>query len=204
MDVNHALFMAIHGTAASPPALIVAAQIMAQWPLLLALGLTGGQLWRHRESTAAWRLLGAWIIACGLEALISHVAPHPRPFAAGFGPALLAHSANNSMPSTHATVCLLLLLTLALGRHFRSCVAVAALTLMVAWARVYLGLHWPADMLGSLLSAVISMALAGAILVLATRTLRRRPHVAAMDAAVPAVGLSDSPLAKVPARPHPL
>ncbi|MGP1665100.1 MAG: phosphatase PAP2 family protein, partial [Rhodanobacter sp.] len=147
-----------------------------QWPLMLALGLTGWQLLRHRDGVGAWRLLGAWLVAWAIEALISHYAFHPRPFAAGFGPALLAHAANNSMPSSHATIGLLLVLTLAMGRQVRMCAAVGALTLAVMWARVYVGIHWPADMLGALLIALLSMGLAYAIqrTLLTVRQRRRR------------------------------
>lgn len=160
MHWDQAVFIKLHATAASPPWLVATAVVLAQWALIVAIVITAWQLLRHRDGAGAWRVLIAWMVSWGIELFIRTFAFHPRPFAAGFGPSLLAHGASNSMPSTHVTIGLILMLTLVLGRHFRSSVAVASLIVALAWARVYVGIHWPTDMLGALLSATLSMTVA--------------------------------------------
>lgn len=173
---DQAVFIKLHATAASPPWLVATAVVLAQWALIIALVITGWQLLRHRDGTGAWRVLVAWMVSYGIELMIKNFAFYPRPFAAGFGPSILAHGASNSMPSTHVTVGLILVLALALGRHFRSSMAVLTLTVALAWARVYVGIHWPVDMLGALLSATLSMTVAISLQRVLVAARQRWPH----------------------------
>lgn len=156
---NVALFQRMHATASSPPALIAVAAVLAEWPLFVAAGLTGWQLLRRRDRLGMVRGIAAGGVAILIEALVSALAYHPRPFAAGFGPAWVVHSANNSMPSTHVTLALVMAIVLAMRRQRWTSAVVVGLAVMLAWARVYVGIHWPADMVGAALSAVVSVAL---------------------------------------------
>lgn len=156
------VFTHIHATSGSPPALIALAAALAEWPLWVALALTVWQLWRQRDGLASVRLIVAFGIALAIEAVIGTFAFHPRPFAAGFGPAWVAHAANNSMPSTHVTLTLIMAIALALRKHGMSAV-VFVLGGVLAWARIYVGIHWPADMLGAAVSAGMSVGLAHVI-----------------------------------------
>lgn len=155
--------MHLHATAQSPSALITLAALLAEWPLYAALGLTAWQLWRRRDGVAAMRLIIAFGTAIVIEALISTFAYHPRPFAAGFGPAWMSHAANNSMPSTHVTLTWIMAITLAIRKQRWISLALFALGCLLAWARIYVGIHWPADMVGAAVSACLSVALACAI-----------------------------------------
>lgn len=90
----------------------------------------------------------------------------PRPFELGIGQSLLTHSLETSFPSDHATFLWSLGLGLIITRPLRRLgVAIICLGFAVAWARVYLGVHFPLDMLASLLiascSAVTAKLLAG-------------------------------------------
>lgn len=156
---NVALFQHLHATPSSPRLLIAMAAILAEWPLFVAAGLTGWLLLRQRDRLGIVRLIAAGGVALLIEALVSMFAFHPRPFAAGFGPAWVAHAANNSMPSTHVTLALIMAMGLAMRRYPRASAVVAALAVALAWARIYVGIHWPADMLGAALSAIVSVAL---------------------------------------------
>lgn len=155
---NVALFQHLHATSSSPRLLIVVAAVLAEWPLFVAAGLTGWLLLRQRDRRGIVRLIAAGGVALLIEALVSMFAFHPRPFAAGFGPAWVAHAANNSMPSTHVTLTLLMAIVLAMRRHLRASAVAAALAVALAWARIYVGIHWPADMVGAALSATVSVA----------------------------------------------
>lgn len=157
---NIALFLALRATANSPHELVATAVVLTELPLLVALVLAAWQLLRSHDGVGALRVALACAIALAIEALVSAVAFHPRPFAAGFGPAWVAHAANNSMPSTHATLAWAMALTIALRGHYRTGVALFVLGGLLAWARIYVGIHWPADMVGAAVSAGLSVALA--------------------------------------------
>jgi len=95
------------------------------------------------------------VIACGaalvVNQLIAALWYHRRPFAVPIGRTLIDHATDSSFPSDHVTV----LLTIGLGllaftRARWAGIGVVSLALPVAWARLYLGAHFPLDMLGAL------------------------------------------------------
>lgn len=171
---NVALFRQLHATASSPSALVAAAALLAEWPLFVAAGVTGWLLLRQRDRLGAVRLVAAGGIAILIEALVSTLAFHPRPFAAGFGPAWVAHAANNSMPSTHVTLTLIMAIVLAMRRLRWASAVVMVLAAMLAWARVYVGIHWPADMVGAAVSAIVSVAMVRSLEYAVNVFMRRR------------------------------
>jgi undecaprenyl-diphosphatase len=77
---------------------------------------------------------------------------HARPFAIGAGHAYLAHAPDSSFPSDHGTIMFTVALVLACSRDpdaRRFGRSLLPLAVVVAWARVFLGVHWPMDMLGA-------------------------------------------------------
>lgn len=166
---NIAVDHLIHATADSPHWLVAAGIGLAKWPLYLALFLTVLQLLRQRDGEGGLRLVVAFAVALGVELLVSIVAYQPRPFVSGMGPALIHHAADNSMPSTHVTLTLIMAITLAERRWFAWMAVMVVLAVALAWARVFVGVHWPADMLGAVVSAAIATALALPIAAIAKR-----------------------------------
>lgn len=134
----------------------------AQWLILLVpIGLLG--LWMRGQGAqreAAVRALTAAVFALAVNAVIGLVWYHARPFAIGAGHTFLRHSADSSFPSDHGTIMFTVALVLAFSgepvasRFGRSLLPLAV---VVAWSRVFLGVHWPMDMLGA---AVVSLAVA--------------------------------------------
>lgn len=174
---NIAVYLHLHATTDSPHWLIMLAAWLAEAPLLAALGLAAWQLFRRRDGRAAIQMAIAFAMALLIEAVISAVAFHPRPFAAGFGPAWVRHAANNSMPSTHVTLACIMALAFILRRQLRVGVVLLGLGAMLAWARIYVGIHWPADMVGAVISAGFSVAIAAGLVRLGMRFLsRHRPR----------------------------
>ncbi len=120
---------------------------------VLALGLVIAWLRRSTEMQQALvyaGLVGA--VALLINQLIGMVWYHPRPFEIGLGYTLLAHRPETSFPSDHATVFFSVTLALIRWPGVRKLgIALIPISLLVAWSRIWLGIHFPLDMLGSLL-----------------------------------------------------
>jgi undecaprenyl-diphosphatase len=135
----------------------------AEWLILLVpIGLTG--LWMSgvgAQREAAVKALLATGCALGINAVIGLLWYHARPFVTGAGHSFLHHAPDSSFPSDHGTIMFTVALALAASsapaakRFGRSLLPLA---LVVAWSRVFLGVHWPMDMLGALgVSACVTL-----------------------------------------------
>lgn len=75
----------------------------------------------------------------------------------GLGRQLLSHAAETSFPSDHVTLILSFGVGLLLTRQLRRVApGIVTLGFLTAWSRVYLGVHFPIDMLGSLVVAFVA------------------------------------------------
>ena len=76
----------------------------------------------------------------------------------GVGKALMPHAMENSFPSDHGVVFFSIGLALWwIVATRRWGMVVTALGLIVAWSRVYVGVHFPMDMLGAFVVALLSV-----------------------------------------------
>ena len=158
-QINTHLFLLLNAAAGlHGDALWVATAIAEYLIWLVPLGLT--VLWLFGKCVdrhAAVKALAAGLIALGVNQLIALLWFHPRPFMAGIGHTYLPHVADSSFPSDHVTLLLaagLALWTSGAIRARRVAGVLLAASLPVAWARIYLGVHFPFDMLGALSVAV--------------------------------------------------
>lgn len=158
-DLNLGLYThwAAHGTASQASidvALFFAEYAIYAAPLLLIWG------WLRHPDALRPPLLQAAVaalVALGINQLIGLAVFEPRPFALGLGPALLAHAPDSGFPSDHLTVIASVAASLLLTPTWRRAgLLLALLGLPVAWARVYLGVHWPLDMAGAALVGLMA------------------------------------------------
>jgi len=155
---NRTLFLQINGGDGSPAWLIqVATGIADDLIYLIPLLLLGMWLWGDstRRSLAIKACL-VTLLALGANQVIGLVWQHPRPFTIGLGHTWIPHAADSSFPSDHLTVFAGIGLTLLFGGAFRLAAAVLATGFAVAWARVFLGLHFPLDMVGAVAVAGVA------------------------------------------------
>jgi undecaprenyl-diphosphatase len=124
--------------------------------LLYCMILLFAWFWLRGNYDTKKQILKAFIftsIAILISQCISHVYYHPRPFVMEVGRTLIYHAPNGSFPSDH----MLIFSSIAFSYLFSAQRKVGAFLLimawLVAWSRVYLGVHFPLDMLGAFLLA---------------------------------------------------
>ena len=155
---NRTLFLQINGGDGTPAWLIqVAIGIADELIYLIPLLLLGMWLWGDstRRSQAIKACL-VTLLALGTNQVIGLVWTHPRPFMLGLGHAWMYHAAESSFPSDHMTVFAGIGLTLLFGGAFWLAAAILTMGLAVAWARVFLGVHFPLDMAGAVGVATVA------------------------------------------------
>ena len=132
----------------------------------LILGLIAGLvlLWFAGTSQARAALMRAGVglgLAMALNLIIATAIFVPRPYMLGIGQALMVHGPDSSFPSDHGSFFWSLGLGLMLGWPLRLLgVGIALAGFAVAWARIYLGVHFPLDFVGSMAIALICVGVA--------------------------------------------
>jgi len=97
---------------------------------------------------------------------------HPRPFELGIGHTLVRHVPETSFPSDHGVVFFAIGLALLwITGTRRWGVGVIAAGMVVAWSRIYIGVHFPADMLGSFIVSLLATRIAHLFLPFIEQTL---------------------------------
>lgn len=170
VQLNDQVFLMLNAPLHPGFAVVVLADVAAVWLIYAAMALVAG-LWIWGEPDRRGRLLatvGGVSAAIGINQVLGMLWYEPRPFVIGLGHTLIRHAADNSFPSDHGTFMWGLgfsLVATAAARRWG--VAVWLAGLLVAWARIYLGVHYPIDMAASLLVALagagISLALVPAM-----------------------------------------
>lgn len=156
LDFDTDLFLLLNAgstpnTIAAWLAIFIAKFVVLVIPLYLAwLWIAGGR--RNRLTAVA--LVLAFLLAIVLSYLIGLVAFRPRPFMAGVGHALGEHRPNGSFPSNHGLAFAVSAALLFMIRRRSAAWWAAGLGLLVAWSRIYIGVHYPLDMLGAAILAV--------------------------------------------------
>jgi membrane-associated phospholipid phosphatase len=113
---------------------------------------------------AAWRwpaqrlYVLAVLVAAGAASLLAHELAEafdmPRPFVLGLSPAHIEHGVRGSLPSAHATVMFTVGLVFCLQPALRKIgLAIVGIAGLTGWARIYVGVHFPFDILAGLLLA---------------------------------------------------
>ncbi len=170
--LNERLFLLLNASDHPPGSLVAFAEFVAA-DVVLAVVLLLVVLWVWGRPDARPGLLAtalATLLALGLNQLLGLLWYEPRPFMIGLGHTLSQHVPENSFPSDHATFMFAVGLSLIATHAARAWgIAVCAAGLLVAWARVYLGLHFPIDMLSSaVIAGVCSLGALAAVRPVAT------------------------------------
>ena len=149
MPFDVALFRWVNGLAGHHPVLDAVMSAVASYaPLVVVVVLLAcwGRWTRPWQRAAALAALAA-LVALGIGQLLGMALPRPRPFIDMPVTVLVPHAPDTSFPSDHAILMFSTTVVLAsVSRRLSACLA--AFSCLVLVARVYAGVHYPADVLG--------------------------------------------------------
>ena len=159
--LNYQIFLAINASDAASPFAVWAGGALAEWPIGIAVLLTLLAIVRQKPRGFAVALalrVGLTVaVAMGSACLIRMFHYNPRPFVLGIGRMLIAHEPTSSLPSLHATFLFSMAFALLLHKGSRGiALVVMLLGFATAWARIFVGVHYPLDMAGAFLTACLA------------------------------------------------
>lgn len=173
---NLYLFELINAPAHLGTAKLAVATFVAQW-VVYFVPLTLVAAWlRGDEALRAdlFQLVVAVLISLCLAQVVSRVWPQPRPFALHIGTQYLEHGVDPGLPSDHVTVFWSLgLAALTMRRLALLGLPLLAVGLLVGWSRVYLGVHFPLDIIAALPVAAAGTAITRSLRGLSTPVIAR-------------------------------
>lgn len=130
----------------------------AKYLIVLPVLILGGYFLLQRSS--AQRRMALFALASGvLTYAVALVAGHfyydPRPFVVGNFIPLVSHAADNGFPSDHT---LLASVFAVVGLYWNRALGLVlcAIAVLIAIARVYVGVHHPIDVVGSIVIATVA------------------------------------------------
>ncbi len=161
-ELNRILFLWINATPESPHWMITTATFIARDLIaIVPLLIVALWLWGPRSQVASQRQLVlktaiALVYALTISWCTGNLLPHPRPFVIGLGHQFLPHAADDSYPSDHGTAIFTFAIAFLCWHRIWSGAVLMVVASAIAWSRIYLGVHWPMDMLGGLLVGMLS------------------------------------------------
>ena len=160
--LNQSVFFALNAQPGAAEGLLSLARFCASGIVFMmpaiALGLwfLGG---REGHRQALFMTL-AVMISLGLGRGGGTLWFHPRPFMIPLGHTWINHPADNSFPSDHGTVMFSAAFALLSLRSRAAGLFLLLAALPVAWSRIFLGVHFPLDMVGAALVSACGVCVA--------------------------------------------
>lgn len=163
--LDMSLFALVNASAGTPMWRIHVATITSNFlPAALVLLLAGLALLQPERRRVLWAALLSLLVAWICVSLFRYWMPMPRPAALEMGIQWVAQGQRGSFPSMHATGSFAVAMSLWLERRDRWALLFVLAASAVAWSRVYLGLHFPTDVLaGAALGGLVALAVRLAI-----------------------------------------
>jgi undecaprenyl-diphosphatase len=159
--MNYKLFQAINQFAGHHPFLdklmvFVTQNALIIYALILLL------MWFFGKEKTKYTVVYAAItggLGLLINVVISHIYYEPRPFVTHKVHLLIQHAKDASFPSDHTTGAFCLAFSVLLMRHRRIGTVMLLFALLTGFSRVYVGHHYPFDILGSIIVALFTSTL---------------------------------------------
>lgn len=154
--INEFLFFLINANYSSPIWKIRLAIYLAQYligivPLICIILWCWGE---DLQKQLIFKSILSIIITLFFSFMIRRLFPHDRPFVVGKGHMFLEHSKSSSDPSNHASIIFTFAFSFLLWHRLWSSIILFIIGLVISWSRIYLSLHWPLDIIDSMLIAI--------------------------------------------------
>lgn len=171
-ELNRQLLHTINGWAGRISLLDQAMVFCASWLIYPVLVVAAGcAFWLARRRQ--WWPLGSFaatlIVTFGLLQAAVRVYSDQRPFMTQHPHRPVAHRAGTTFPSDHTTAAAAIglgLLVFVFTTFRRTGALLLLAAVLIGFARIFVGIHWPADIAGGLLTGLVGTAVvAGALLV---------------------------------------
>ncbi len=149
--LNRLWFLAINSYAGHNHTLDFIIMIIAQYTPYLFIAVLF-YLWFTKKRNEALYAGYAATLGVILNLIIGLFYFHPRPFMEGIGHALFVHKSENSFPSDHTTFLFSIAFMFLTFKSTRVLGIIAIIfSLMCGIGRIYSGVHWPFDIIGSII-----------------------------------------------------
>ena len=159
MSLNQDIFLAINSFADYNEIVDVVMIFIAQSMPYFFIGLLF-YLWFSDKKNEALFSGYSTILAIGINKIIGLFYFHPRPFMDNLGITLLEHKADNSFPSDHTTFLFAISIMLITFQSTRTLGKITTfLAMFCGITRIYSGVHYPFDILGAFIIALISVSI---------------------------------------------
>ncbi|MCD6370762.1 MAG: undecaprenyl-diphosphatase [Thermoplasmata archaeon] len=152
--VNTEWFNAINSLAGKNPYLDGVMIFLAQF-LIFIVPIYLLFLWFRGDKKFTIFLLLGVLLSLALSMMIGKIYYHPRPFVLNLTTPLISHSPDSSFPSDHAVVMLSFTFPFFFFKKYKSGTIFLLLSILVGLGRIYCGLHFPLDIIGSFFLSLI-------------------------------------------------
>ena len=158
-NINQELFLTINNYATTNHDIDFIMISFAKYIPYIFIGLLF-YLWFSNKQNEALYAGYTTTLGVTINSMIGLFYFHPRPFMDNLGVALLSHKAENSFPSDHTTFVVSIAFMLLTFKQTRTIGVVASiLALWCGVARIYCGVHYPFDILGSIVVSIVAVTI---------------------------------------------
>ncbi|MFH1424033.1 MAG: phosphatase PAP2 family protein [Candidatus Nealsonbacteria bacterium] len=152
--MDYFIFQQINGLAGRSVCLDSLGIFFAEY-LIYILGGAALLLFRKNLRRIIWAGLAVVLAKFGIAELIRLFWLRPRPFVENNVNLLVEVAAKPSFPSGHASVCFALSFVV-YHYHKKAGIAFFAASFLISIARVFVGVHWPLDILGGAVVGILA------------------------------------------------
>lgn len=150
-DLDSVLTTMVNAGAGQHPALDEALMLVSSLGVPVLVALVALQWWRRANRTFVRHVLVAaglsFLLGLGMNQMILLFVHRIRPYDAGVSHLLIPPSADWSLPSDHATATMAIAAAFLFHRMWRTGGLFLAASLLMMFARVYVGIHYVGDVL---------------------------------------------------------